>query len=242
MITRLTLAGLLLASLLLAAGCENDLNAKTRYLTDVRKENGLVIILPGIEGISPANLRIRDALVDAGVDKAIMVYAWGRPVPIVGPALNQMDVMGNKLAGRNVAQAVRDYQRDYPGRPVHIIGHSGGGGVAVFAAEAMPKGHRIDGLVLLSASLSRSYDLSRALQGVRGQIVNFYNPEDSLLEGGTTLAGNVDGGHEPSAGLRGFSRSWPGVSERRVNSRGGDPHFAATRERFVEARVAPLVR
>lgn len=237
-------ASLLVLAGFILAGCGGSMDAVNhQYCGEHRKQQGLVVILPGIEGISAANLNIRDGLIDAGVDRAVMIYPWGRPIPGVSVLANQVDVIGNRIAGSLIARMVATYQDQYPGRPVHIIGHSGGGGVAVFAAESMPEGRSIEGLVLLSASISRDYDLTKAMSHCSEGIVNFYNPQDTaLLEAGTTVFGTVDGVHGPSAGLRGFTNSHPGLVQRRISSSGGDPHFAATREWFVEQHIAPYVR
>lgn len=234
--TRRLCAGLLALSLSLPLlGCGAD----TQYMTPERMENGLVVVLPGIEGRSVANENIRDGILATGTDRAITIYSWGRPVPGVGMLLNQMDAVGNRVAGRNLAQYIGNYLSEYPGRPVHIVGHSGGGGVAVFAAEEMPTGRQVNGLVLLSASISANYDLSRALGNCSAGIVNFYNPDDTALLGvGTAIAGNVDGGHGASAGQAGFTRNYPRLYSRAVSGY-GDPHFAATRVGFVRREVAP---
>lgn len=230
--------GLLLAACV-AAGCGADSSV---YMSPQRKDNGLVIILPGIEGRSGFNANIRRGIVDSGLDYAVTIYSWGRPVPLVGPLMNQMDVLGNRLAGNRLADYIEEYQNAHPGKPVWIIGHSGGGGIAIFAAEGLEAGHQVDGLILLSASISKDYPLGPALQKVRGPIVNFYNPDDGALLGlGTTITSNVDGRRGPSAGLKGFSRSYPGLREVRVTGR-GDPHGAATRPSFVRNNVVPYIR
>ncbi len=210
----------------------------SKYVTEERKVNGLVIILPGIEGISRANMNIRKGLLQAGVDQAIMIYSWNRP----GVLVNQVDFVGNRIAGAFVARVIKQYQDLYPGKPVHVIGHSGGGGVAVFAAESMGNEGQVDGLILLAASISKNYNLTKALRNTRDGIVNFYNPSDSALLGtGTTLMGTVDGDHAPSAGLNGFDRDFPRLTQRRVSG-AGDPHYVATKPWFVANNVAPLVQ
>ena len=235
--TLLRLTVLALAAL--ATGCGPGLS---NHMTPERKDNGLVVILPGIEGPSPYNANIQEGLVESGLNWAITPYYWGRPVPVVGPLLNQMDVIGNRMAAGRVAEWIVEYQKSYPGRPVWLVGHSGGGGVAVFTAEAMPQGHRLTGLVLLSASLHEDYDLAKALANTTDGIVNFYNPDDSaLLAVGTTLTSNVDGRRGRSAGLDGFTHSYPGLSQRMIRG-GGDPHGAATRPSFVRSNVVPVLR
>ncbi len=234
----IALAAVLLAGLLSAGGCGAD----TSYMNDERLDRGLVVILPGIEGRSPLNADIRRGLDAAGIDTAMPIYAWGAPVPGIGMVINQTNFLGNRLAGANIAQFVTEYQDQHPGKPVYLVGHSGGGGVAVFAAEAMPPGRQIDGLVLLSASISANYDLTDALAKVRNGIVNFYNSDDvALLSVGTTIMGNVDGARGASAGLEGFTSSFPRLYEGRVNG-SGDPHASTTRAAFVASRVAPWIR
>jgi len=175
------------------------------FTTPQRMNGGLVIILPGIEGESWMNRDVRRGLDRAGVAGAMPIYHWGRPLPIAGPLINQMDFLGNRLQGTKIAQMIVQYQDNHPGMPVYLVGHSGGGGVAVFAAESMPEGRQVDGLVLLSASISSAYDLTKALAHARNGIVNFYSKADvGLLIVGTMLAGNVDGTHGPAAGAIGF--------------------------------------
>jgi pimeloyl-ACP methyl ester carboxylesterase len=232
----------LVVAALAAVGCTGE---HVEFTSEARKANGMVIILPGIEGESPMNHDIRRGLVAAGIHRALPIYPWGRPVPIAGPLLNQMDVLGNRLAGGRIAKMIEQYQDTYPGRPVHLIGHSGGGGVAVFAAEALSPGRKVDGLVLLSASISSTYDLSKALRHVKSGIVNFYSGADvGLLVIGTTIAGNVDGVRGPAAGSAGFQKRKPGLYQIDFSHTigGADAHSAATRASFVSGRVAPWIR
>ena len=192
-----------LAMLAVAAGGCRDGNR--RYLTADRLDRGLVIILPGIEGESRLNHEIRKGLEQSGLYCAMPIHRWGRPIPIAGPLINQVDVLGNRLAGRRVARQIVDYLNTRPGRPVYLVGHSGGGGIAVFAAESLPTGYQVDGVVLLSASLSADYDLAKAIRHSRQGLVNFHSRADvGLLVVGTMLAGNVDGVRGPGAGAYGF--------------------------------------
>jgi len=194
--------GVVLLSGLLAGGCSN-----AEYMTENRLSRGLVVILPGIEGESGLNRDIRRGLANAGVDRAMPIWSWGRPLPIIGLLVNQIDFLGNRIAGSGIAARIRKYQDKYPGRPVHVIGHSGGGGVAVFVADDMGKDHKIDGLILLSASISSAYDLTKALGNCRNGILNIYSKDDvGLLGLATIVLGTVDGTHGPSAGLIGFDQ------------------------------------
>jgi hypothetical protein len=234
----------LLACALLLTGC--GMNTGTEFMSEVRKENGLVIILPGIEGESGFNHNIRRGLVSAGCFRAMPIYNWGLPIPGIGLIINQSS-LGKKAVGQVIAKEIEQYQDSYPGRPVYVVGHSGGGGIAVFVAEGMSPGRKLDGLVLLAASISNTYNLSKALSHCKNGLVNYYNPDDvGLLGVGTTIVGTVDGGHGVSAGLSGFKSSHPRVFQVKVTSNmtlryGGGAHDAATRPGFVSRYVAPWV-
>ncbi len=235
---------------LLAGGCADS---NKPFTTTDRMNRGLVLILPGIEGESALNHEIRRGLVNGGLMCAMPIYRWGRPVPLAGPLLNQMDVLGNRIAGAGIADTIVDYQTKYPDRPVYVVGHSGGGGIAVFAAEALPKETMIDGLVLLSASMSSAYDLTKALGHCRKGVLNIYSRADvGLLIVGTVLAGNVDGIRGPGAGAIGFDRPSSRSSPERIRNyqklfqlelthahSSNDAHGSTTRRSFISRYVAP---
>ncbi|MGB2822187.1 MAG: hypothetical protein WBF17_14480 [Phycisphaerae bacterium] len=236
--------GLLAVWSLFAVGC----NSNSDFVTEDRLAEGLVIVLPGIEGESELNQNIRRGLIAGGVHRAIPIHSWGRPIPIAGVLINQVDFLGNRLSGIGVKDLIVNYQDSHPGKPVHVVGHSGGGGVAVFAAEALPEDRKIDGLILLSASISSAYNCKKAASRCTKGIVNFYNPDDAGLLGiGTTVLGTVDGTHGPSAGLIGFDKAGEEGHENvyQVKLSGmdatGDPHASTTHPGFVSFNVAPWV-
>ncbi|MCE5277906.1 MAG: alpha/beta fold hydrolase [Planctomycetaceae bacterium] len=245
----------LLAIVLLAVAMLGGCGGATDFSTAGRLENGLVLILPGIEGESGLNHDIRNGLVAGGVDCAVSIRSWGRILPPpFGMLASQVDVIGNRLVARSIAKDVAEYQDKHPGKPVYIIGHSGGGGIAVFVAENMPDGHKVDGLILLSASISSAYDVTKALENTRRGIVNLYNKGDGMLLGvGTTLFGNVDGIRGPSAGLLSFDappeKASPSKHEAykrlyqvqvtQEMSLGGSSHTSSTEPGFVSLYIAP---
>ena len=224
------------------------------------RDKGLVIILPGIQGNGRINEDIRQALIGSGVECAIEIRQWGLLIPGAKLLVNQVNVPGNRQAGRKIAEQIADYQARQPERPVYLIGHSGGAGVGLFALEHLgriPGARPITGAVLLSASVSNNYDLTVALRQTREGIVNFYNDKDVALLGiGTTLLGNVDGGHRPSAGRAGFRLpdEEDGAARRSAYAKlhqvkmtpemvyhGSDPHVVSTSRPFVAAYVAEWI-
>ena len=233
---------------LLLTGCRSQLVLKPEDL-----EEGLVIVLPGIDGRMPYNEAACRTLCDDGVAAAVELRDWTAPL---GPLYNQSAVLRNREVASFLAARIRSYQRAYPGRRVFLIGHSGGTAIAVWAAEALPPGSEVDGIILLGSSLSPGYDLSRALARSRGGIVSFHSDLDGGLLGiGTILFGTMDGLHTVSAGKVGF-RPPPGADASgqyaklfqiawqpsMIKDGHGGGHFDYMGPSFLSARVGPLLR
>lgn len=235
-------AGALLA---LAGGCESRL-----VLNADRAEHGLVIVLPGIDGRMPYNEIAARHLAGGGLGMAVELRDWTAPL---GMLYNQTAVMRNREVARALAGRIMAYRRKHPGRPVFLIGHSGGTAIAVWAAESMPPNEPVDGIILLASSLSPTYDLSRALGRSRGGIVSYYSPLDGGLLGvGTSLVGTMDGLHGESAGKAGFRAPAAGGSYHKlyqvawhpgmIAAGHGGGHFEYMSPGFVERYVVPLIK
>jgi pimeloyl-ACP methyl ester carboxylesterase len=196
--------GVYLASLTCAAFTCAGCALPGRLQTDNRYAQGVVFILPGIEGRSLLNYNIGMGLSDGGIASAIEVYDWTAPVP--GAFLYNLGaVERNRKVASRLAEQIQEYRAEHPGRPVHLIAHSGGAGVAVFTLEALPEEEPIDVAILLAPALSPEYNLTEALRRTRRGIVNFYSPYDvSFLTTGTTVFGATDREHGPAAGAVGF--------------------------------------
>ncbi len=236
---------MLCAAPLFAVGCEDTLNAK--YTTPQLKQHGMIYILPGIQGVDYHYKNIREGLIGAGINCAIMIHPWGCQIPGINLMVNETDVTGDREWGGKIAQDIMVYQQEYPGRPVYIIGQSGGAGVAVFTAEHLANsGVAIQGLVLLDGSVSSNYNLNPALSACRKGIVNFYNPDDVvLLQAGTAMWGNVDGGHGDSAGRVGFSENFGRLYQVKILKDMiddfADPHFADCSKAFSAQYISPWI-
>ena len=254
--TRAVLAVAALAAVV--GGCAGRTDSDLSLHGDRGK--GLIVILPGIQGNGSINEDIRQGLIGAGIQCAVEIRQWGFLIPGAKLVVNQVNVPGNRVAGRKIAEEVAAYQARYPGRPVYLVGHSGGAGIAVFALEWLAKtagSAPIAGAVLLSASISSDYDLTAALRQSREGIVNFYNEKDVVLLGiGTTLLGNVDGGRAASAGRAGFRMPGPEAAPQKLAAYqklyhvritrdmvddGSASHVAATSRPFVAAYVAEWI-
>jgi esterase/lipase superfamily enzyme len=248
------LLGLALLPLFLTTGCgfkwwqESSQSLNGNDTTPAMKKQGMVFILPGIQGVDDHYKTIRQGLRSAGVRCAITIQAWGSQIPGVKLAANQLDTVAARNSGKDIAQIILAYQRQYPGRTVHLIGQSAGSAVAVFALEALAESGAkpVAGVILLDASLSADYDLTTALGKSTKGIVNFCNIEDvAVLEVGTAVVGNLDGGHGDSAGRTGFEARYSKLHQVKVTpdmvSVDSASHFADTTAAFTANYIAPWI-
>ena len=171
--------------------------------TDVQPSHGLVWVFPGVEGGRWSVGRPIQAFRDAGVTAAIEIHDWHRPFGLI---TNLTAYQRNRADASRIAGEIAKYKRTYPTSPVDLVGYSGGGGMAVFVAEALPEDVHVRNIVLAEPALSRNYDLSVALAHVDGKLINYYSKLDWLILGlGTTIFGTMDRKHTPSAGHLGFT-------------------------------------
>lgn len=237
---------------LMGTGCSgptnpNDLNAA--WTTPRQMDVGIVYILPGIQGVDYHYKNLRSGLGGAGIKCAIKIEPWGTHIPGIGLAINETNTSDDRQWARKIARQVQDYQHQYPGRPVYLLGQSAGCAIAIFTAEELAKAKAapVEGIIMLDASLSTDYDLTMAMGQSRKGIVNFYNLRDvAMLEVGTRVFGNVDGGHGDSAGRTGFADGkYPKLYQVRVTREmvGGTarPHFADTSAAFASRYIAPWI-
>ena len=222
------------------------------YYTPERLDQGLVVVLPGIEGRSPLNQSIVQGLVDAGVPYGIDNEDW---TSWLGPLYNQRAEIRNRRKANQIAVRVAEYKYAHPGKPVILIGQSGGGAMALWIAEAMPEGQEIDGAILLAPAISPGYMLADdiALTKTKRGIVNFYSSRDWFFLGvGTTVVGTMDGKHASSAGRVGFdvpadagpiyNRLFQVPWHKQMAAAGNEGgHLSSSAEAFVADYVAPLV-
>ncbi len=254
--TRLNRTGtsiFLLAWSVLATSLSSGCNRPQPYLSWPRLDHGLVIVLTGIEGRSALNEAICEGLADGGVNWAVELCDWTSPVPM-NYLVNLRDQDRNRQQAEEIAAKIVRYKMAHPERPVVLVGQSGGGAIAVWITEALPPGEKIDGIVMLAASLSPDYALDGAMEGVRRGIVNYYSTRDWFILGiGTIISGTMDGEHSSSAGRVGFvmphgkrAKAYeklyqiPWQKDMALSGYSGT-HLTSGAREFVAAYVAPLV-
>jgi pimeloyl-ACP methyl ester carboxylesterase len=165
---------------------------------------GLVVVLPGIEGRGVLGWNICQGIKDAGFPGAVFLWDWTTGLwPLL--LLHLRAGRWNRRKAAAFAQVIVAYQDNYPGRPIYLVGHSGGAAVAAWVMEALPAGRVVSGAVMLGAAASPSFPLAPALKKVQQHVWHFWSPLDLPLLGvGSVIFGTADGRHVISAGLCGF--------------------------------------
>ncbi len=225
--------------------------------TPERLNRGLVLVLPGIEGESLLNHSIARGLADGGAPLAIEIHDWTTGV-ILFFLYHLRGWRRNVVEADRLVQRILEYRRKHPGRPVHLVGHSGGAAIALLALERLPAGASVTSAVLLHVAISPGYDLSHALEHVEKGVWNFRSPLDLFFLGiGTCVLGTLDGYHKIAAGVLRFRRPT------KLSSAGGrlydeklhdvpftssmvaafnlGGHFGPVNRVFVAEHVAPLL-
>ena len=212
-------------------GCTSELKSEvtTTPVQQTAKPPGLVLVLPGIEGGKWSMMFACQGLRDAGVKAEIEVFEWGR---VLGPLANLMDYEGNRKKAVDLAARLHTFRKDHPAAPIHIVGYSGGGGLAVLVAEALPDDVHVENLILAHAAISPDYDLTAALAHVDGKLINFHSYHDwALLDVGTRIFGTIDRKNVASTGKDGFDieKAVPDPTQRaKIIQHAWDPTMTAT--------------
>jgi pimeloyl-ACP methyl ester carboxylesterase len=222
-----------------------------------RLDQGYTLILPGIEGRSFLNSSVAWGLADAGVTSGIEIHDWTTGFTLLF-GYHLRGWRRNQRQAQAIARKIIDYQAAYPGRPVYLIGHSGGGALALLAAALLPAENHISGIVLLVPAVSPRFNLVPALRRTERGIWHFSSPFDLLFLGaGTSLLGTIDCQHTISAGACGFALPPTLTGEERAlyashlhwrpyefEMAGGfnlGGHFGCTNRVFVSEWIAPII-
>jgi pimeloyl-ACP methyl ester carboxylesterase len=227
--------------------------------TAEQEQRCIVYVLPGIEGKSHYNLNIAKGLLDGRVDGAVEVHDWTTGAGPLGWFIHLADKRRNRIEAIRLARRIVQYLRENRNRPVYIVAHSGGAGIALQAVEKLPIDSPVDAVVLLGAAVSPERNLSQALARTRRGIWNFHSRRDFIfLVLGTSLFGTIDRRHGPSAGAVGFTE--PGDLSHEAaelyatklhqipytpimaadGNRGG--HADWTHPKFVAKWIAPIIK
>jgi pimeloyl-ACP methyl ester carboxylesterase len=163
---------------------------------------GLVLVADGVGGLDLAGTGLQHMAARAGLGYAVKVVPWGHGFGRWHRDLT--NVQNHTKQAAAMAEEVRAFREGHPGRPVFLVGKSGGTGLIVRTLELLPEG-AVEAAVLMAPAISPRYDLRRALSAVRRELVVFWSPLDVFILGvGTALFGTIDRVRGVSAGMVGF--------------------------------------
>jgi pimeloyl-ACP methyl ester carboxylesterase len=159
--------------------------------------------IPGVSGESIVDHTLVHGLVDGGFRPAdIQIYDCTEHDGGI-PALQATE--RHKKHARKIAEEITQEFRAEPTRPVYLISHSGGAGLAAWALEDLPADVKIERALFLAPALSPEYDLSKALSHVSDKAYVLYSAGDTVvLSVGTKTFGTIDGVYTEAAGVAGF--------------------------------------
>ncbi|HKQ46510.1 MAG TPA: hypothetical protein VJZ71_00390 [Phycisphaerae bacterium] len=170
--------------------------------TEAELDKGLVVMYPGSFNTTIEMLGFYEGLRQGGVDEAIELVQWAAFLDhYYDPTGAQVR---NDERARQEAARFAAYKQAHPDRPVTLLGYSGGAWFAILVAERMPEGTQVDRLILMSAAMHRSYDVSAALAGTREEIVLFWSPRDQFTQDRGVEENLADSTHGPPAASFGF--------------------------------------
>lgn len=165
-------------------------------------ESGLLLVADGCGGIELCELGVRQVMGERGGSVRVVPVRWSHGFGHWHADLT--DEANHEAKASRLAAEVEGWRARSPGKPAYLVGKSGGAWIVVKALEKLPS-EAVEAAVLLAPAISPDYDLSRALRGVRREVVSFWSPLDlAILGAGTWLFRTADRVRSPSAGLVGF--------------------------------------
>ncbi len=180
-----------------AGGCGNPETPVDRLCGE-----HLIWLFPGVEGGTWSMSNVARAIRDAGITADIRIHDWERPFGVIR---NLTALERNRRSAEVIAHWIAQYHKLHPKASIDLVGYSGGGGMALMAAEALPSTTHVRNVILVHPAVSPSYDLTPALRRLDGLLINFWSELDVVMLGmGTSLFGTMDRRHGASAGMRGF--------------------------------------
>ncbi len=218
----------------------------SRWNTPRRRRRGLVVILGGIEGPSIYQRCMAAGLLRGRWRGAVVVYPWNRGIPFIRELVNLMNRARNEVESDRVVELIRDYQREYPGRPAGILAQSGGCWIATRTLEKLRDSERVRSVVLLAPCISPYHDFSNAAAHCERGFVVVRAAGDAFFLGlGTSLLGTSDRRWGPAGAWLGWSNVPTGMIDlvwrpAWIRLRYYGNHTSSASPRFVASVIVPF--
>ncbi len=139
---------------------------------------GLVLLYPGSFNTTSEMIGFYYGLKEGGVDQAIEVVKWAAFLDhMIDPEGAQVRIAAR---AHEEAARIKAYAEAHPGRPITLVGYSGGAWFAVATAERLDPSVSVDRILMMSPAIRRDYDLTAALAKTRLGAVCFWSPLDTF--------------------------------------------------------------
>lgn len=164
----------------------------------------VVFVADGAGDFRACSGTLRDTVAADGVSLEVITFVWSHGY--LRNVADQTDLEHSRRRGAVLADMVRYSQEKFPDAPITLLGHSAGSAVVLAAAESLPP-ETLDRIVLLSPSLSETYDLRPALTATKNGIDVFVSEKDWIWLGLLVrLLGTTDNARSArAAGRFGFA-------------------------------------
>ncbi len=224
-----------------------------------RMQHGYVYYLDGAGGgTAKTNWAegVKEGFLAAGYKGAGEMYSWETGRGLIADQDASDEYKRAKALG--LAVEIANYAKAYPDAPVSILSFSAGAADAIFALEALPDSVQVDYVVMLGASISEDYDLTKALSHVKKKMYLYTSTRDEMLGFLMKFSGTADRRFfDPGAGIKGFVLpkgadedtrrayadkvvSIPWTPALKVDGDKGH-HFDNVKMEFIRDHVAPLL-
>ncbi len=131
------------------------------------------------------------------------------------PIIDQLITVNARARASLLTREIEQYHKRYPKNEINVIGLSAGTGVSTWAIERL-KTAKVNNLILLGSSLSHTYDMTKALKNIKGNIYVYYSSTDRVLDA-VRVVGTIDGKRGvDSIGQVGLSK--PQGAEHRISN------------------------
>ncbi|HWL93134.1 MAG TPA: hypothetical protein VNT79_06340 [Phycisphaerae bacterium] len=194
----------------LALGCEAIDVWRPPAPTDDQYNKGLIVFYPGSANLHMEGIGFFTAFQEAGLELAMEERQWSAYLEhFITPA----EIIQPKITANARAEADRlaAYIRTHPGCPVTLISYSGGAVFIIQVAGLMPDDAHVDRVIIMSGGISKTTDLTAALEKTTQGIINYWSPKEIGPTYVSSLLGLADNTHLPPASTFGFDQVHPNL-------------------------------
>lgn len=173
---------------------------------EARMKHGYTYYLDGAGGgTAKANWAegVKEGMLAAGYPGAGEMFSWEEGKGLVVD--QDASVAYKRSKAKELAVEIQKQKAAFPDAPINLLGFSAGTAEAIFALEYLPDNLQVDQVVLLGTSISRDYDMTKALQHVKGKLYIYTSTHDRMLGFLMPFSGTADRKfNDPGAGITGF--------------------------------------